>query len=156
MRYVVDLRHPLQPPCVAGSRNRSAAIGSVLKYRSRRRSGGNVGIPKGFPKGSGKGGKPVLRLSMLSTPRHFHPRPRTARSIHQGHDCREAPFAGLTVAANSRPKKSRRARVDRPGKLYMLMPGAGVPSDHFSTPTRNTVMGGKFRSCGYACSEKYQ
>jgi hypothetical protein len=38
--------------------------------------------------------------------------------------------------------------------LHML--GAGVPSDHLSAPTRNTVMGGKLRSWGYDCSDKYQ
>jgi len=37
---------------------------------------------------------------------------------------------------------------------YML--GAGVPSDHLSTITKNTAMGGKLWSCGYDCSDKYQ
>jgi hypothetical protein len=31
------------------SSNQSAAFATVLKYRSRRRSGGNVEIPKVFP-----------------------------------------------------------------------------------------------------------
>lgn len=32
--------------------------------------------------------------------------------------------------------------------FYILVLGAGVPSDHLSTPTRNTAMGGKFWSWG--------
>lgn len=39
-------------------------------------------------------------------------------------------------------------------KLYML--GAGVPSDHLSTITKNTAIGGKLMSCGYASADKYQ
>lgn len=33
---------------------------------------------------------------------------------------------------------------------------AGVPSDHLSTFTRNTAMGGKPLSWGYAAADKYQ
>src|ERR1700677_592532 len=39
-------------------------------HASRRRSRGNVGIPQGFPRGVGRGGK--TWLSTPSIPRHFH------------------------------------------------------------------------------------
>jgi hypothetical protein len=56
MRYAVDLRHSLQAPCGVGIFNQSVAFASVLKYWSRRRSGGNVGILRGFPRGVGRVG----------------------------------------------------------------------------------------------------
>jgi hypothetical protein len=56
MRYAVYLRHPLQAPCGAGSSNWVLLLQTVLKYRSRRRGGGNVVIPKGFPKSVGRVG----------------------------------------------------------------------------------------------------
>src|SRR5260370_29566344 len=52
-----------------------AGYGGLCRFSihdSRRSSRGNVGIPAGISKGCGKGGKPALWLSMLSTPRHFH------------------------------------------------------------------------------------
>jgi hypothetical protein len=38
--------------------------------------------------------------------------------------------------------------------LDFHMLGAGVPSDDLSTTTANTLTGGKFLSCGYACADK--
>ena len=40
--------------------------------------------------------------------------------------------------------------------LDFHMLGAGVPSDHLSTTTANTLTGGKLLSYGYACADKYQ
>src|SRR5580693_573021 len=60
MRYVVDLRHPLQAPC--GAKNRYV-------QQSRPWECGN---PEGISKECGKGGKPASWLSMLSIRRHFH------------------------------------------------------------------------------------
>jgi hypothetical protein len=48
-RYVVDLRPSLQAPCGEEDCNRSTAFCNCFEYRSRCRSGGSVGIPKGFP-----------------------------------------------------------------------------------------------------------
>lgn len=54
-----------------------------------------------------------------------------------------------------RKELTREELIGREGS-YMLMLGAGVPSDHLSTPTRNTARGGKPWSWGYDCSDKYQ
>ena len=48
MRYVVDLRHPLQAPC--GGDDSSF----VQEGISNRRGRGNVGIPQGFPRSVGR------------------------------------------------------------------------------------------------------
>ena len=72
--YVLDRGHGLQAPCGGSGSDCgfSAAFAGLQIHDSRRRSRGNVGIPAGISKGCGKGGKPALWLSMLSTPRHFH------------------------------------------------------------------------------------
>src|SRR5271156_7067296 len=68
MRYVVDLRHPLQAPCgnnapVEGARE------DIYLQSSRPWECGN---PEGISKECGKGGKPASWLSMLSILCHFH------------------------------------------------------------------------------------
>lgn len=74
MLYVLDRGHGLQAPCGESGSDCgfSAGFAGLQTNDSRSRSRGNVGIPAGISKGCGKGGKPALWLSMLSTPRHFH------------------------------------------------------------------------------------
>src|SRR5271156_3132245 len=68
MRYVVDLRHPLQAPCgnnapVEGARE------DIYLQSSRPWECGN---PEGISKECEKHGKPASWLSMLSILCHFH------------------------------------------------------------------------------------
>ena len=81
MLYVLGRRHGLQAPCGESGSDCGfpAGIAGLQIHHSRRRSRGNVGIPAGISKGCGKGGKPALWLSMLSTPRHFHGLPLVVR-----------------------------------------------------------------------------
>ena len=58
-----------------------------------------------------------------------------------------------TYTSHAQGRARRGESIGREG-FYIL--GAGVPSDHLSTPTKNTAMGGKLWSCGYDCSDKYQ
>jgi hypothetical protein len=62
LRYVVDLRHPLQAPC-AGEH---PSCGGAKRHISSRRGHGNVGILKGFPKrvGNRLHGFPYSVISM--------------------------------------------------------------------------------------------
>ena len=65
MRYVVDLRHPLQAPC--GGDDSSF----VQEGISNRRGRGNVGIPQGFPRSVGRVGSrlhgfPCFPYSVIS------------------------------------------------------------------------------------------
>jgi hypothetical protein len=67
MRYVVDLRHPLQ--ALAVTMDRLEGHEKTYVQSSRPWECGN---PEGISKGCGKGGEPASWLSMLSTPCHFH------------------------------------------------------------------------------------
>lgn len=60
---------------------------------------------------------------------------------------------GLALTEENRHQRKMHG-VDQPLGLYML--GAGVPSDHLCTITKNTAMVGKLLSCGYASADKYQ
>ena len=68
IRYVVDLRHPLQAPCGW----RRFELRWHEKIYSQSSKPWECGNPKGISKECGKGGKPALWLSMLSTLCHFH------------------------------------------------------------------------------------
>jgi len=72
--YTLDRGHGLQAPCGGSGSDCgfSAGFAGLQIHDSRSRSRGNVGIPAGISKRCGKVGKPVLWLSMLSMPRHFH------------------------------------------------------------------------------------
>ena len=64
LRYAVDLRHPLQPPC--GGADSSNGHDKTHIQSSRPWECGN---PEGISKECGKGGKPASWLSILC---HFH------------------------------------------------------------------------------------
>ncbi len=59
MRYVVDLRHSLQPTCGVASSNRSA-VSTVFENIDPVVEAVGMWNPEGISKRSGKGGKPVL------------------------------------------------------------------------------------------------
>ena len=67
LRYILDQGHPLQPLAVKRSRFVLASLYIVPSSRPW-----ECGNPGGISKECGKGGKPALWLSMLSTLRHFH------------------------------------------------------------------------------------
>ena len=68
------------------------------------------------------------------------------------------PQTDRTVARRSRLARLQHAAIA--GKyweeLFRYMGGAGVPSDHLSTTTKKTDIGGKVLSCGYESGEMYQ
>ena len=68
MRYVVDLRHPLQTPC--GRYGRVEWARKDIYIQSSRPW--ECGNPEGISKKCGKGGKPASWLSTLSILCHFH------------------------------------------------------------------------------------
>jgi hypothetical protein len=68
MRYVVDLRHPLQAPC-AGEQFELRGCEKTYVQSPRPWECGN---PEGISKECGKGGRPASWLSMLSILCHFH------------------------------------------------------------------------------------
>ena len=68
MRYVVDLRHPLQAPCGGDG---SSGGGHEKTYIQSSRPW-ECGNPEGISKECGKGGKPASWLYMLSILCHFH------------------------------------------------------------------------------------
>ena len=74
IRYTLDRTHPLQVPC--GGRGLSLGLGLVFalasKYLFSSPRPWECGNPEGISKECGKGGKPALWLSMLSTLCHFH------------------------------------------------------------------------------------
>jgi hypothetical protein len=67
MRYVVDLRHPLQALAVA-----MVPVEEIRETYIQSSRLWECGNPKGISKECGKGGKPASWLSMISILCHFH------------------------------------------------------------------------------------
>ena len=111
MRYVVDLRHSLQAPCGVRSYNQSACFCNCFEISIPSSKRWECGNPEGFPRGRGKGGKPVLWLSTLSTLRHLHRGGNCCRETRSRRLVSPFPKTGLGGKCPDSPLPSRLSRT---------------------------------------------